>query len=111
MIPAPVVMPIEVTDESIAIVVGSVLCRRRPVSPVMPFRVIEVVLPVGGTIVRAVTVEPPVGTVWAVKPEASVLISIEPGEAALLAAARVCVPVTSPEYVMVSVRVAVVAML
>lgn len=109
MIPAPAVKPIAVTEESIAMVVGSVLWIRIPVSPVIPLTIIEVVLPVGGTMVQAVTVVPPVGTVMVLKPEDRVFISTDPGDAALEAAVRVSVPETSPLYVIVVVLNAVTA--
>ena len=59
----------DVTEESIAMVVGSVLWIRMPVSPVTPLRVIEVALPAGGTTVTATTVTPVEdGTVMVLKP-------------------------------------------
>jgi hypothetical protein len=90
-------------------VVGSVLWILMPVSPVTPFRVIDVVLPVGGIIVQETQVAPPVGTVMVFRPEARVLISSWAGEAALAAALIVSVPVTSPVKVMVLTLVALTA--
>ena len=86
------------------------MCRRIPVSPDTPLSVIETALPVGGTMVHATTVLPPVGSVMVFAPEARVLISMLPGEAALEAAEMVSVPVVSPVKVMVVVRVAVTLM-
>lgn len=78
-------------------------------SPVMLFNIIDVELAEGGTMVTLTTVEPPVGRVTVLKPLASVLISIEPGDDALEPALSVSVPTTSPVYVSVAVRVAVTA--
>jgi hypothetical protein len=85
---------------------GSVRCSPIPVSPVTPFNVIDWVFPVGGRIVHAVGVVPPVGTVMVLRPEARVLISITPGLAALVAATMLSVPVRSPLYTIVVVLMA-----
>ena len=77
-------------------VVGSVSWRRRPVSPVTPFNVMEVVLPEGGTIVTLTGVKPE-GIATAVKPDARSSQVTAPGDAVLDAAESVCVPTTSPE--------------
>jgi hypothetical protein len=50
-----------VTVVARAMVVGSVRWRATPVSPVMPLSVRVTVLPVGGRMVTAEGVEPPVG--------------------------------------------------
>jgi hypothetical protein len=99
------------TEEARAIVVGSVRWRAIPVSPVTPFRVKELVLPGGGSIVTAVGTVPPVGTVIVLAPLERVLISTWPGLLAFDAAGRASVPTTSPEYVIVITRVAVTAIL
>jgi len=58
--------------------------------------VISSVLPAGGTIVHAVTVVPPVGTVMVFAPSARVLISIEFGAAVFSKAGIVWVPAGGP---------------
>jgi hypothetical protein len=55
---SPAVSPIAVTPEAREMVAGSVRCKAIPVSPVIPFNVIEVVFPVGGTMVTALGVTP-----------------------------------------------------
>lgn len=91
------------------IVHGSVRWIPTPVSPVTPLTVRVTTFPAGGTIVQAVGVEPPVGTVMVLAPLARVLISTEAGLAALEAAERVSTPTTSPVKVMIELLVAVAA--
>jgi hypothetical protein len=67
------------------------------VSPVTPLRVRVTTFAAGGTIVTATTVEPPVGTVIVLKPEARVFNSMTPGEAELDAAESVSTPTMSDE--------------
>lgn len=86
-----------VAPEASARVVGSVGWSRNPVSPVIPFKVMVTTFPTGGTIVTLTAVEPPVGGVIVLAPEARVLISTEPGLEVLEAAVMVSVPTTSPE--------------
>lgn len=109
MTAAPVTNRNVVTDESNESVVGSVLWILTPVSPVTPLTFMDAVFPAGGTMVHATTVLPPVGRVIVLSPLARVLISIEPGEAVLLAAEMVSVPTVSPVYTIVVVLVAVTA--
>jgi hypothetical protein len=77
-------------------VVGSVKCNPIPVSPDTPFRVIRLVLSEGGIIVHDLGVDPPVGGVIVLAPDARVTISILPGLDALLAALAEMVAVMSP---------------
>ena len=107
----PVIIPPVVRTKVVvlaarAMVEGSVRCSPIHVSPVNTFNVIDWVFPRGGTMVHAVGVVPPVGTVMVFNPDARVLISITPGLAALVAATMVSVPVTSPENDIVTVLTA-----
>jgi hypothetical protein len=107
----PVIVPPAVRQKVVvaaarAMVEGSVRCNPTPVSPVTPLSVRACVLPVGGTMVHAVGVVPPVGTVMVFAPDARVLISTDPALAAFVAAVITSVPVTSPEKVIVVDRVA-----
>ncbi len=94
-----------VTEECSENVVGSVLWSLTPVSPVTPLKVSEVVFPEGIWIVTPVGTVPPVGTVIVLAPEARVLTSSEPAEEEFVAAATVRVSLTSPENVIMVVRV------
>ena len=68
-----------------------------PVSPVTPFKVIEVELAEGGTMVTDTTVTPvATGTVIVLKPLARSCTVTAPGEDVFSAAVRVC-PAVTPE--------------
>lgn len=88
--------------------VGSVSCRRTPVSPVTPLRIMDCAFPEGGTIVTAVV--DVLGTVIVFAPDDRVWIVIDPGLVVFEAAAIVSVPVTSPVKTIVIVLVEVTAM-
>jgi hypothetical protein len=77
----------------------------------MPFSVINTVLLDGGTIVTATGVDPPVGGVMVLAPEANVIISIWPGLAAFTAASYSRVAATSPVKSIIDSRSADTAIL
>lgn len=97
MIAPPATRRNEDTELSRAMTVWSVSWIWMPVSPVAPLIVMEVLFPEGGTMVTAVGVDPPDGTVMVLSPDDRVLISTDPGLELLEAALRTSVPTTSEE--------------